>query len=55
MTEILITLFALLVGLFTGYRWGAQDTHVAIARECERLGGFYVGDKVFECKLKDPE
>lgn len=23
-----------------------------IARECNKIGGFYVGDKVYECKVK---
>lgn len=27
--------------------------HKTIADECERLGAFYVGGKVFECKLKE--
>lgn len=26
--------------------------HQEVARECERLGAFYVGVKVYECKLK---
>ena len=24
-----------------------------VVRECGKLGAFYVGDKVFECKRKD--
>ncbi len=31
-------------------RW---ETHQAIAMECEKLGAFFVGDRVFECKRKD--
>ena len=27
--------------------------HSEIARECEKLGAFYVGNKVFECKRKE--
>lgn len=27
--------------------------HSEVARECEKLGAFYVGDKVFECKRKE--
>ena len=34
-------------------------THTMIALECERLGGFFVGKKVFECvavkKVNDDE
>ena len=26
---------------------------VEVRNECERLGGFYVGSKVFECKAKE--
>lgn len=29
------------------------SAHGTVARECERLGAFYVGDRVFECKLKE--
>ena len=35
----------------TGLVWAMA--HSEVARECEKLGAFYVGDKVFECKLKD--
>ena len=31
-------------------RW---ETHQTIAMECEKLGAFFVGDRVFECKRKD--
>ena len=27
--------------------------HSEVVRECEKLGAFYVGDKVFECKRKE--
>jgi len=37
------------IGSVLGYA-SAPST---IARDCERLGAFYVGDKVFECKLKE--
>lgn len=26
-----------------------------VANECEKLGGFYVGDTVYECKMKDAQ
>lgn len=26
--------------------------HFAVANECEKLGGFYVGETVYECKIK---
>lgn len=31
---------------------GYVVAHSVIARECERLGGFYVGNTVYECKAK---
>ena len=31
---------------------GHFDGHSTAAIECERLGAFYVYDKVFECKIK---
>jgi hypothetical protein len=30
--------------------WSAA--HGTVAKECEKLGAFYVGDKVYECRLK---
>lgn len=27
--------------------------HNTVATECEKLGSFYVGDKVFKCELKE--
>ena len=26
--------------------------HTTVAHECDKLGAFYVGDQVFECKRK---
>ena len=26
--------------------------HTTVARECDKLGAFYMGDQVFECKRK---
>ena len=28
------------------------EAHTTVARECDKLGAFYVGDQVFECKRK---
>lgn len=41
---------ALLVGLFVGYSFGWSRAHKVIAIECERLGGFFVGKKIFRCQ-----
>lgn len=35
----------LLVGVLIGW-WSA---HITVAAECERLGGFFVGQRVFKC------
>ena len=35
----------------TGLVWAMA--HSEVVRECEKLGAFYVGDKVFECKRKE--
>ena len=26
--------------------------HTTVAHECDKLGAFYIGDKVYECKRK---
>jgi len=38
-----------LIGFFLGYGYA----HMTVSHECERLGGFYVNEKVYECKLKE--
>lgn len=38
-----------IVGIMLG--WAAA--HSTVARECDRLGKFYVGSKVYECKRVD--
>ena len=32
---------------------GWFDAHSTVARECERLGSFYVGDVVYVCSPKE--
>jgi len=34
-----------------GFSLGRSEAHSTIARECERLGGFYVGKKIYKCTL----
>ena len=41
---------AVLVGILIGW----ISAHTAIARECEMLGGFYVGDRVYACEPAGP-
>jgi hypothetical protein len=37
------------VGIAIGWLIGWLVAHRCIARECERLGGFYVDNKTFKC------
>ena len=42
------TLPLILIGVLLGYFYA----HAEIRLECQRLGAFYVGNSVFECKEK---
>lgn len=45
-----------LVCLFIGYRWGWINAHITVAKECERLGKFFVGKTVYECtSIQSPD
>lgn len=46
-----LILFVIAVGLVFAYL-GWADAHAEIARECKRLGGFYVGSETFVCRLQ---
>ena len=46
--ESIMTTAVLLV--LIGLIWA--EAHTTVARECDKLGAFYVGDQVFECKRK---
>lgn len=46
-------LVGFLLALLSGYLFGWSRAHTVVATECERLGGFYVGDKVFKCYQVD--
>lgn len=46
-TGIAITLFTL-VGVLLGW----SIAHGVVASECDKLGGFYVNDTVYECRQK---
>lgn len=35
--------------MLAAYWFGWVMAHSVVAKECERLGGFYVGTKVFHC------
>lgn len=38
-----------LVALMVGYGIGWANAHYTVADECEKLGSFYVGKRVFKC------
>ena len=39
----------LLIGFGFGLLWGWAAAHYTVAAECERLGGFFVGDRIYKC------
>lgn len=41
--------FAGLACAVSGYWLGYASAHADVARECDRLGGFYVGKTVYKC------
>lgn len=43
----------LLVTLAAGFIWGWAAAHNEVARECDRLGSFYVGKTVYVCARKE--
>ena len=43
----LFVLISLLLAVIT---WEAA--HSTVAKECDKLGAFYVGQKTYECKVK---
>lgn len=50
MTSVAWIILAAVVGVSIGWGWA----HRTVAQECERLGSFYVGSKVFHCyKIED--
>jgi hypothetical protein len=45
-------LLAIIASLMLMFFFGWVFAHSTVAHECKTLGGFYVGDKTFECRLK---
>jgi hypothetical protein len=48
----------LVAGLWLSYQFGWYDAHRTVARECEILGGFYIGKNLnradhYICSLKE--
>ncbi len=49
-----MNVFFLILGPILGYIIGWGCAHHVIATECKKLGKFYVGEEVFECrKIED--
>ena len=38
-----------LIGFLIGWVVRSRYTHIMIASECEKLGGFFVGSKTYKC------
>lgn len=49
MTSAFFVLVALIVGYGIGWSNGWSNAHYTVATECEKLGSFYVGSRVFKC------
>lgn len=39
-----------ILGVAVGLFFGWAHAHKHIAAECERLGGFFVGEKIYKCE-----
>ncbi|MGI2196886.1 hypothetical protein ACRN91_15070 [Shewanella baltica] len=52
MSFVSFALTALFFGLI-GCWFGWLQAHHTVAMECEKLGGFYVGNVVYECVKSD--
>lgn len=46
MTTLLCSIFALCLGILIGW----VSAHTTVARDCDRLGAFFVGDSVYKCR-----
>ena len=49
MSHILVAIIAVLVG----YHFGWGFAHYTVAKECERLEGFFVGKATYKCVKKE--
>lgn len=49
---MLTAILTIVVAVGFGWLCGWLHAHSVVAKECEKLERFYVGDKVFECTLK---
>lgn len=46
-------MLAVVVALWLGWAVGWAHAHFTVANECEKLGRFYVADKIFYCSRID--
>jgi hypothetical protein len=46
-------LFLLVNAVVCLFAFGWVAAHSTVAHECKQLGGFYVGETVYECKVKE--
>ena len=44
-----VSVFVIILSSLMGWVGG----HSAVAKECRLLGSFYVGDTVYECRIKE--
>ncbi len=42
-------LLTAIICAYLGYKSGWINAHLMVAKECERLGSFFVGKKVYKC------
>lgn len=49
---VMISILTAICGLTIGGFIGWSSAHNMIATECEKLNGFYVGNKTFICDVK---
>lgn len=42
-------ILAFVIGCLLGYGQGWVSAHHTVAKECERLGSFFAGKKVYRC------
>lgn len=54
--NIAFVLLIVIVAFLMGKSYGWREAHHTVAQECERLGKFFVGRKVYHCdKITDVE
>jgi len=44
-----VTVWQFLLGFIVAWVICSWYTHIYVANECERLGGFFVGSKTYKC------